>query len=116
MKNSLATETTVGRANSLEFFTCIYHDYNIEHTSIKIAVLPYDKNCSKFSHANDSRFIVLARNGYIVGILTAEQALPMSVILHTLISTSRLSSKSKLSTLATSSIRSYSRISSINFS
>ncbi|KAI9767871.1 MAG: hypothetical protein M1840_005364 [Geoglossum simile] len=69
VKNGLATGTTVGRTNGLESFTRVYNDYNIEHTSIEIAVLPY-KTRGKFSYAGDSGSIVLARDGRIVGILT----------------------------------------------
>ncbi|KAI9775822.1 MAG: hypothetical protein M1839_000873 [Geoglossum umbratile] len=70
VKNGLTTGTTVGRVNGLESFTRVYHGYDIEHTSIEIAVLPYDKMRGKFSHAGDSGSIVLARDGRIVGILT----------------------------------------------
>ncbi|KAI0298529.1 hypothetical protein BC826DRAFT_1103029 [Russula brevipes] len=70
VKNGLTTGTTVGRANGLESFTRIYDDYGIEHTSIEIAVLPYDNTRGKFSDTGDSGSIVLARDGRIVGILT----------------------------------------------
>jgi len=70
VKNGLTTGTTVGRANGLESLTRIYDDYGIEHTSIEIAVLPYDKTRGNFSDAGDSGSIVLARDGRIVGILT----------------------------------------------
>ncbi|KIY44819.1 hypothetical protein FISHEDRAFT_77229 [Fistulina hepatica ATCC 64428] len=70
VKNGLTTGTTVGRVNGLESFTRIYDDYGIEHTSIEIAVLPYDKTRGKFSDVGDSGSIVLARDGRIVGILT----------------------------------------------
>ncbi|KAG7094922.1 hypothetical protein E1B28_005728 [Marasmius oreades] len=70
VKNGLATGTTVGCANGLESFTRIYNDYGIEHTSIEIAVLPYNKMRGKFSDAGDSGSIVLDRDGRIVGILT----------------------------------------------
>jgi hypothetical protein len=70
VKNGSTTGTTIGRANGLESFIRIYDDYGIEHTSIEIAVLPYDKKHGKFSDAGDSGSIVLARNGGIVGILT----------------------------------------------
>ena len=69
LKNGSTTGTTVGRANGLESFTRIYDEHGINHTSIEIAVLPYDKTC-KFSDAGDSGSIVLARDGRIVGILT----------------------------------------------
>lgn len=62
--------TTVGRANGLESFTRIYDEYGTKHTSIDIAVLPYDKTRGNFSHAGDSGSIILARDGRIVGILT----------------------------------------------
>ncbi|KAG2070519.1 hypothetical protein BDR04DRAFT_1054093 [Suillus decipiens] len=42
LKNGSTTGTTVGRANGLESFTRIYKEYGIKHTSIEIAVLPYD--------------------------------------------------------------------------
>ncbi|KAG8734626.1 hypothetical protein FRC10_011605 [Ceratobasidium sp. 414] len=67
--NGLATGTTVGRANGLESFTRTY-PYGIKHTSIEIAVLPYDNTRGKFSDNGDSGSIVLARDGRIVGILT----------------------------------------------
>jgi hypothetical protein len=70
VKNGLTTGTTFGRANGLESFTRVYRDYSIGHTSIEIAVLPYDKSHGKFSHAGDSGSIVLARDGRIVGMLT----------------------------------------------
>jgi len=70
VKNGLATGTTVGRANGLESFTRIYNDYGIKHTSIEIAVLPYNRRRGKFSDAGDSGSIVLARDGRIVGVLT----------------------------------------------
>jgi hypothetical protein len=70
VKNGLTTGTTFGRANGLESFTRVYRDYSIGHTSIEIAVLPYDKSRGKFSHAGDSGSIVLARDGRIVGMLT----------------------------------------------
>jgi hypothetical protein len=70
VKNGLTTGTTVGRTNGLESFTRIYDEYGIKHTSIEIAVLPYDKTRGKFSDAGDSGSIVLARDGRIVGILT----------------------------------------------
>ena len=66
-KNGLTTGTTVGRVNGLESFTHIYDNYGINHTSIDIDVLPYDKARGKFS---DSGSIVLARDDRIVGILT----------------------------------------------
>lgn len=69
MKNGSTTGTTVGRANGLESFTRIYDEYGINHTSIEIAVMPYDKT-RKFSDAGDSGSIVLARDGRIVGIVT----------------------------------------------
>ena len=70
VKNGLTTGTTVGRVNGLESFTRVYDDYNIQHTSIEIAVLPYDTARDKFSDAGDSGSIILARDGRIVGILT----------------------------------------------
>ncbi|KZP24239.1 hypothetical protein FIBSPDRAFT_736125 [Athelia psychrophila] len=70
VKNGTTTGTTVGRANGLESFTRYYSEYGIEHISIEIAVLPYDKKRGKFSDAGDSGSIVLARDGRIVGILT----------------------------------------------
>jgi len=70
VKNGLTTGTTVGRANGLESFTRTYDEYSIKHTSIEIAVLPYDKKHGKFSDAGDSGSIVLARDGRIVGLLT----------------------------------------------
>ncbi|KAH0551399.1 hypothetical protein GP486_007386 [Trichoglossum hirsutum] len=70
VKNGLATGTTFGRTNGLESFTRVYRGHSIEHTSIEIAVLPYDKKRGKFSHAGDSGSIVLTRDGRIVGILT----------------------------------------------
>lgn len=70
LKNGSTTGTTVGRANGLESFTRIYDEYGINHTSIEIAVLPYEKRRGKFSDAGDSGSIVLARDGRIVGILT----------------------------------------------
>ena len=70
VKNGLATGTTVGRANGLQFFTRMYDEYGIQHTSVEIAVLPYGKTRGKFSDAGDSGSIVLARDGRIVGILT----------------------------------------------
>ena len=69
LKNGSTTGTTVGRANGLESFTRIYDEYGINHTSIEIAVMPYDKT-RKFSDAGDSGSIVLARDGRIIGILT----------------------------------------------
>lgn len=69
LKNGSTTGTTVGRANGLESFTRIYDEYGINHTSIEIAVMPYDKT-RKFSDAGDSGSIVLARDGRIVGIVT----------------------------------------------
>src|SRR5882757_8249598 len=73
MKNSTTTGTTIGHANSLKSFTCCYPKYNIEHTSIKIIVLPYDKKCGKFSNAGDSRSIILTRDGCIIRILTGSR-------------------------------------------
>ena len=70
VKNGSTTGTTVGRANGLESFTRTYDDYGIQHTSIEIAILPYDKKHGKFSDAGDSGSIVLARDGRILGILT----------------------------------------------
>ncbi|KAI9778209.1 MAG: hypothetical protein M1839_008326 [Geoglossum umbratile] len=70
VKNGLTTGTTFGRTNGLESFTRTYNGHSIEHTSIEIAVLPYDKTRGKFSHAGDSGSIVLTRDGRIVGILT----------------------------------------------
>ena len=69
LKNGSTTGTTVVRANGLESFTRIYDEYGINHTSIEIAVMPYDKT-RKFSDAGDSGSIVLARDGRIVGIVT----------------------------------------------
>ncbi|KAI0056985.1 hypothetical protein BV25DRAFT_1831617 [Artomyces pyxidatus] len=71
VKNGPTTGTTVGRANGLESFTRIYDDSGIAHTSLGIAVLPYDKMRGRFSGAGDSGSVVLARDGRIVGILTA---------------------------------------------
>ena len=68
-KNGLTTGTTFGRVNGLESFTRHYDHYDIEHVSIEIAVLPYDKAHGKFSDAGDSGSIVLARDGRIVGML-----------------------------------------------
>ncbi|RPB01611.1 hypothetical protein L873DRAFT_1803394 [Choiromyces venosus 120613-1] len=65
VKNGLTTGTTVGRTNGLESFTRIYGDYGINDTSVEIATH------GKFSDAGDSRSIVLARDGRIVGIVTA---------------------------------------------
>lgn len=70
VKHGLATRTTVGRTNGLDSFTRTYDEYGIKHTSIEIAVLPYDKKHGKFSNAGDSGSIVLARDGRIVGLLT----------------------------------------------
>ncbi|KAF8901846.1 hypothetical protein CPB84DRAFT_1640072, partial [Gymnopilus junonius] len=70
VKNGTTTGTTVGRANCLESFTRHYPEYGIKHTSIEIAILPYDKKHGKFSDAGDSGSIILARDGRIVGILT----------------------------------------------
>jgi len=64
------TGTTFGHTNGLESFTRIYEDYNVNHTSIEIAVLPYDKTRGEFSRNGDSGSIVLTRDGRIVGILT----------------------------------------------
>ena len=70
VKNGLTTGTTVGRTNGLESFTRIYDEYGIDHTSVEIAVLPYDKRHGRFSDCGDSGSIVLARDGRIVGIIT----------------------------------------------
>jgi len=70
VKNGSTTGTTVGRANGLESFMRYFDHYGIEHTSIGIAVLAYDKTHGKFSDAGDSGSIVLARDGRIVGMLT----------------------------------------------
>ncbi|EJD04750.1 uncharacterized protein FOMMEDRAFT_119956 [Fomitiporia mediterranea MF3/22] len=73
VKNGMATGTTVGRANGLESFTRYYPEYGIKHTSVEMAVMPYDKKHGKFSDAGDSGSIVLARDGRIVGILTGSR-------------------------------------------
>lgn len=41
MKNGMATGTAVGRANGLESFTRTCDSYNMTHTSVDIAILPY---------------------------------------------------------------------------
>lgn len=79
VKNGLATGTTIGRASGLESFTRVYPDYDIHHTSIEIAILPYSKQRAPFfapEHApfsapGDSGSIILDRTGRIVGLLTA---------------------------------------------
>ncbi|KIM27485.1 hypothetical protein M408DRAFT_165369 [Serendipita vermifera MAFF 305830] len=70
VKNGLATGTTVGRANGLDSFTRVYTEYDIERTSIEIAILPYDKQCGPFSAKGDSGAIILDRAGRIVALLT----------------------------------------------
>ncbi|KAI5779857.1 hypothetical protein DFH27DRAFT_644520 [Peziza echinospora] len=70
VKNGSATGTTVGRVSGLESFTRTFNGTNINHTSIEIAVLPYDRKRGKFSDSGDSGSIVLDRDGRIVGILT----------------------------------------------
>lgn len=69
VKNGAATGTTLGRTNGLCSFTRSYGSYGT-HTSMEIAVLPYDKTRGMFSDAGDSGSIVLDRIGRIVGILT----------------------------------------------
>ena len=70
VKNGATTGSSTGRVNGLESFERVYAEYGINHTSIEIAVLNYDKTHGKFSDAGDSGSIVLARDGRIVGILT----------------------------------------------
>lgn len=70
VKNGMATGTTIGRANGLGSFTRIYTDYDIKHTSIETAILPYDKQHSPFSAQGDSGAIILDRAGRIVALLT----------------------------------------------
>lgn len=43
MKNGLTPGTTIGRANGLGSFTRVYADYDIQHTTIETAILPYDR-------------------------------------------------------------------------
>ena len=71
VKNALTTGTTIGRVNGLESFTRIYTNYGIQHTSIEIAVLPYDKLHCPFSTPGDSGAIILDRAGRIVALLTS---------------------------------------------
>jgi hypothetical protein len=71
VKNGLATGTTIGRTNGLDSFTRVYADYGIEHTTINIAILPYDKQRAPFSKRGDSGSIILDRAGRIVALLTS---------------------------------------------
>jgi len=71
VKNGLATGTTVGRVNGLDSFTRIYAEYDIEQTSVEVAVLPYNRKRGPFSARGDSGAIVLERSGGIVGMLTS---------------------------------------------
>ena len=70
VKNGLSTGTTIGRATGLDSFTRVYDDYNIQHTSIEMAILPYDKHHGPFSAPGDSGAIILDRAGRIVALLT----------------------------------------------
>ena len=72
----MATDTTVGRANGLDYFTRVYVDYGIEHASIETAILPYDKQRGPFSAEGDSGAIILDRAGRIVALLTNGAARP----------------------------------------
>ena len=54
--------TTVGCINGMDSFTCIYSEYNIKQTSVKVAILPYNRKSSVFSASRDS--------GVIIGMLT----------------------------------------------
>lgn len=71
IKNGFATGTTIGRANRLESFLQKVPEYGMEGPSIVFAVLGYATKYPKFSGNGDSGSIVLARDGRIVGILTA---------------------------------------------
>ena len=70
VKNGLATGTTLGRVNGLESFTRTYTEYGVEHTSIEIAILAYDRKHGPFSTKGDSGAIILDRAGRIVALLT----------------------------------------------
>ena len=70
VKNDLTTGATIGRDTGLESFTHTYPDYEIKHTSIEVAILPYDKQRGPFSAPGDSGSIVLDRAGRIVVLLT----------------------------------------------
>jgi len=70
VKNRLTTGTTFGRTNGLESFTRIYDEYSINHTSVEITVLPYEKWHGRFSDCGDSGTFALAQDGHIVGIIT----------------------------------------------
>ena len=71
VKNGMAAGRTVGRANGLESFTRTFCQYGIKQTSVEFAVLPYDGKRGAFSQPGDSGSVVLARDGRIVGVLTA---------------------------------------------
>ena len=70
MKNGMATGTTIGHANGPGSFTRVYTDNSVAHTSIELAVLPYDRERSPFSAPGDSGAIILDRAGRVVAFLT----------------------------------------------
>jgi hypothetical protein len=70
VKNGMTTGTTIGRATGLDSFTRVHADYGIEHTSIEVAILPYDKLRGPFSAPGDSGAIILDRAVRIVALLT----------------------------------------------
>jgi len=72
VKNSGATDTTLGRANGLLSVQHNYLDHGIiKQDSLEIAVVFYSKGHGKFSDASDSGSIVLTREGKILGMLTS---------------------------------------------
>jgi hypothetical protein len=70
IKNGTTTGLTVGRATGIKSFVRQYKDYEIDSTSMEVAVHSYSNKDGPFSAPGDSGSAVGDANSRIVGMLT----------------------------------------------